>query len=161
MVKNQKQHIQIFSIWSNFVAVVHGSRLKIRCFILATYNSKERIALRCFISERRNKRKFSMIQMKLFIKQNRLTDLANLWLPGRERWREGIVREFGMDMCTLLYLKWITNKDIMHRDLCSMLCGNLDGRGVWGRMNTCVCVAESLCCPSETVTMLLIGYMPI
>ena len=66
-----------------------------------------------------------------------------------------------MDMCTLLYLKWITNKDIMHRDLCSMLCGNLDRRGVWGRMDTCVCVAESLCCLSEPVTMLLIGYTPI
>ena len=26
-----------------------------------------------------------------------------------ERWREGIVRKFGMDMDTLLYLKWITN----------------------------------------------------
>ena len=24
---------------------------------------------------------------------------------------EGVVREFGMDMHTLLYLKWITNKD--------------------------------------------------
>ena len=24
----------------------------------------------------------------------------------------GTVREFGMDMCTLLYLKWITNKDL-------------------------------------------------
>ena len=28
-----------------------------------------------------------------------------------ERSREGIVREFGMDTYTLLYLKWITNKD--------------------------------------------------
>ena len=27
------------------------------------------------------------------------------------RMGEGIVREFGIDMCTLLYLKWITNKD--------------------------------------------------
>ena len=27
-----------------------------------------------------------------------------------EEWRKGIVREFGMDMYTLLYLKWITNK---------------------------------------------------
>ena len=26
---------------------------------------------------------------------------------------EGIVKEFGMDMYTLLYLKWITNKDIL------------------------------------------------
>ena len=25
---------------------------------------------------------------------------------------EGIVREFGMDMYTLLYLKWITKKDV-------------------------------------------------
>ena len=25
---------------------------------------------------------------------------------------EGIVRQFGMDMYTVLYLKWITNKDL-------------------------------------------------
>ena len=47
---------------------------------------------------------------------------------------EGIVREFGMDMYTLLYLKCITNKDLQykHRELCSVLCGSQDGRGVWG-----------------------------
>ena len=27
---------------------------------------------------------------------------------------EGIVREFEMDMSTLLYLKWITNKDLLY-----------------------------------------------
>ena len=27
---------------------------------------------------------------------------------------EGIVREFVTDMYTLLYLKWITNKDLLH-----------------------------------------------
>ena len=27
-----------------------------------------------------------------------------------------------------------------------MLCGSLDGTGVWGRMDTCICVAESLDC---------------
>ena len=26
---------------------------------------------------------------------------------------EGIVKGFGMDMSTLLYLKWITNKDLL------------------------------------------------
>ena len=26
---------------------------------------------------------------------------------------KGIVREFGMDMCTLLYIKWIANKDLL------------------------------------------------
>ena len=39
-----------------------------------------------------------------------------------------------------------------------MLCGRLDGRGVWGSMDTCICMAESLCCPPETIITLLIGY---
>ena len=42
-----------------------------------------------------------------------------------------------------------------------MSCGSLDGRGVWGRMDTCICMAESLCCPPETITILLIGYTSI
>ena len=29
-----------------------------------------------------------------------------------EGWGEKIVREFGIDMYTLLYLKWVTNKDL-------------------------------------------------
>ena len=29
-------------------------------------------------------------------------------------WEEGIVREFGMDMYTVLYLKWITDKDLLY-----------------------------------------------
>ena len=28
-------------------------------------------------------------------------------------------------------------------------------------MDTCVCLAESLCCPPETITTFLIGYTPI
>ena len=46
-------------------------------------------------------------------------------------------------------------------ELCSTLCRSLDGRAVWERMDTCVCMAESLCCPSETITILLIGYTPV
>ena len=42
-----------------------------------------------------------------------------------------------------------------------MLRGSLDGRGVWERMDTCICMAESLCCSPETLTTLLIGYTPI
>ena len=41
-----------------------------------------------------------------------------------------------------------------------MLRGSLDGRGVWGRMDTCICMAELLCCAPETITTLLIGYTP-
>ena len=29
-------------------------------------------------------------------------------------WGEGIVREFGIDMYTPLYLKWINNKDLLY-----------------------------------------------
>ena len=47
------------------------------------------------------------------------------------------------------------------RELCSVLCGSMDGRRIWGRMDTCVCMAESLCCPPETLTTLLNGYTPI
>ena len=76
---------------------------------------------------------------------------------------EGIVREFGIDMYTLLCFKWITNKDLVYSpgNSCSVLCGSLDGRGVWGRMDTCLCMAESLCCAPETITPLLISYTPI
>ena len=31
-----------------------------------------------------------------------------------EGWKEGIVREFGIDMYTLLYLNWTTNKDLLY-----------------------------------------------
>jgi len=47
-------------------------------------------------------------------------------------------------------------------ELCSMICGSsLDGRGVWGRMDTCICMAESLCCLPETIITLLNSYIPM
>ena len=46
-------------------------------------------------------------------------------------------------------------------ELCSMLCGNLDGRGVWGRTDTSMCMAEPLGCSPETVTALLTSSTPI
>ena len=41
-----------------------------------------------------------------------------------------------------------------------MLSGSLDERGVWRRMDTCIRMAESLCCPPETIATLLIVYSP-
>ena len=35
---------------------------------------------------------------------------------------EGIVRELGMDVYTLLYLKWITNKDLLYSTWNSAQC---------------------------------------
>ena len=52
-------------------------------------------------------------------------------------------------------------KMIFFREFCLMLCDSLDGKEVWGRMDTCICMAESLCCPPETITPLLISYTPI
>ena len=56
-----------------------------------------------------------MIQMNLFTKQKQTHRLREgtygYWGEG---WGEGIVREFGTDMYTLLYLKWITNKDLLY-----------------------------------------------
>ena len=42
-----------------------------------------------------------------------------------------------------------------------MLCGNLCGKGVWERMDTCICMPESLHCPPEPITTLLIGFTSI
>ena len=57
------------------------------------------------------------------------------------------------------YLVTMTTRSYQrHRELCSMLCDSWDGRGVWGRTYTCICVAECLCCPRETITTLLISY---
>ena len=50
---------------------------------------------------------------------------------------------------------------VWHRELCSMLHGNLDGRGVWERMDIRICIAESLHCSPETTTTLLNGCTPI
>ena len=40
-----------------------------------------------------------------------------------------------------------------------MLCGNLDGRGVWGRMDTCVCMAEFLHCSPKAITPLFVNWL--
>ena len=76
---------------------------------------------------------------------------------------EGVVRDLGKVMYTLLYLKWITNKDLLSSTWNSAQCyrPSWDGSGVWGRMDPCLCTAESLHCSSETTTTLLTGYTPI
>ena len=50
---------------------------------------------------------------------------------------------------------------VQHRELCSMLSGSLDGKGVWERMDIDICMPESLCWPLETITTFLINHIPI
>ena len=64
-------------------------------------------------------------------------------------------REFGMDRYTLLYLKWITYCTAQGTLLSVMWKPGWEG--VWGRMDTCICMAESLYSPPETSTALLIS----
>ena len=48
---------------------------------------------------------------------------------------------------------------VYNREPGSMLCCSPDGREVWGRMDTCICMAEALQCSPETIMTLLIGYI--
>ena len=50
---------------------------------------------------------------------------------------------------------------VWQRECCSVSCGSLDRSRVWGRTDTRICMAGSLCCPLETITTLLIGYTPM
>ena len=58
--------------------------------------------------------------------------------------RKMIIREFGMDIYTAIFKT--DNQQgltVYHRELCLMLCGSLNGREVWGRMDTGICMVES------------------
>ena len=78
-----------------------------------------------------------------------------------EEWGEGIVREFGMDMYTLLYLKWIINKDLLVAQGTLLSVMRQPSPLVWGRRGTCICMAESLHCSPEAIRTLSIGYTPV
>ena len=79
------------------------------------------------------------------------------------RGKDDVVREFGIDRNTLLYLKWITNNVLLYStgDCVQCYVAAWMGGEFGGRMDTCTCIAESLCCLPETITTLLIGYAPI
>ena len=71
-------------------------------------------------------------------------------------------RDFEMDMCTHLYIKLINSKDLMYHTGNSAQCFV----AAWikrrlGRINTCICMSESLCYPPDANTTLLIDYTPV
>ena len=67
-----------------------------------------------------------------------------------------------MDMYTPLYFNWTTKKDLLYSTGNPAQCyvAAKMRREVWGRMDTCIRLAESLYCSSETVTALVTGYTP-
>ena len=76
---------------------------------------------------------------------------------------DGIVSEFGMDMYTLLYLKWTTNKELLWSTGSSAQCyvAAWMGEERRGKRDSSIRMTEFLCCPPETVTALSISYTPI
>ena len=41
-----------------------------------------------------------------------------------------------------------------------MLCGSLNGKGLWERMDKYICMAKSFLCSPESVTTLFLSYIP-
>ena len=76
-------------------------------------------------------------------------------------WGERIVKDFGKVMYTMLYLKWITNRNLLYSTWNSAQCYlPFWTRGARGTMYTYVYVAESLHYSPEAITTLIIGYTP-
>ena len=98
--------------------------------------------------------------------RSRLTDLENElmvtrgWVGGGG-WRD---RVWVWDWHAHNAIFKIDNQQgptVQHRELCSIFCNNLNGKRIWKRLDTCICITESLCCTPETNTTLLINYTPI
>ena len=87
--------------------------------------------------------------------------LCNNLMVTRGKDGEGIVREFGMDMDTLLYLTWRTNKDLLDSTGNSAQCHKAAWMGGEFGGEWIDTYAESIGCPPETITTLLIGYTPV
>ena len=83
--------------------------------------------------------------MKLFTKQKQTHRLRELTYDCQG---ERIVMEFGMAMYTLLYLKWITKRNLLYCTENSAQCyvAAWMGGEFGGGMDTCICMADFLCC---------------
>ena len=69
--------------------------------------------------------------------------------PNHKKHTQGIVRDFGKVMYTLLYLKRITNKDLLYSMWNSAQCYvpawiGVEFGGEWIHVYPCICMAESL-----------------
>ena len=64
-----------------------------------------------------------------------------------------------MDIYILLYFKWITNKVLIAQRTLLSVMWQPGWEGI-REERIHVCVAESLCCPPETITVLLASFTP-
>ena len=103
-----------------------------------------------------------MVQINLLIKRKQTHREQTYGYQEERVDRRG--GEFGIYMNTLLYLRWITNKDLVYSTGNSAQCyiAAWMGGEFGGTMTTCVCVcvAELLCYAPGTITTLLTCYTP-
>ena len=98
--------------------------------------------------------------MKLFTKQKETHETKHGCQQERFRERDGQGVWDGHIRTAIFKMDNQQGLTVYHMGLCSRLYGSLDGRGVWGRTDTCACISESLHCSPESIT-LLISYIPI
>ena len=100
-----------------------------------------------------------MIQINVITEQKE-THRLRKWTYGCQG--EWIVRDFGKVIYTLLYLKWMTNEDLLYSAWNLAQCYiQLGWEELQGRIYTCMCMAESFHYSPATTTTFLIGYSPI
>ena len=87
---------------------------------------------------------------------------TELMVARRGEWGKGYLGNLEW-ACTHCYIenRSPTRSHCIAYETILMLCGSLDGRGVWGTMDTCNVYNWVLHCSPETITTLLICYTPI
>ena len=77
------------------------------------------------------------------------------------RMGERTVREFAKDLYTPLYLRWITNKDLLYStwNSAQYYVAAWVGGELAGRMDPSVYTAETLHCSPETITTLFVNQL--
>ena len=48
---------------------------------------------------------------------------------------------------------------VWHMKLCSVLCGSLNGMGLGGGVDACICMAKSLHCSPDAITTLFVNHL--
>ena len=139
-----------------FSATWMDLRIVILSEISETQMEKYHIFLICRIQK-------EMIQMNLSAKEKQTHPLQEqvYGCQGRRMWRKDSQGVWDQHVHTAMFKKDNQRGCKVQYRNCSMLCGSPDGRRVQGRMDTCICMTESLCCQSETITTLLIDYTAI
>ena len=130
------------------------------------YNEQRFMPVMHRVGRRENMTQYIFLQLKSFMEKNSLKALkyssCELWTFLKRSPRHSSLSSLNifrrdasvraLKQRTRPHRGWLTMA-LCHRERCSMLCSSLEGSGVWGRTDTCICMAESLCSPPETITI--------